>query len=54
MSREATQAYLELIAARARQLAEDYKNSRLWGGELTQGLGEIQATINKIDTSNDR
>ena len=53
MSKEANVAYLELIAAKARQLAEDYKNARLWEGELGHGLGEIIETVRKIDTSRD-
>ena len=54
MNREANCAYLELLAAKAKQLAEDYKNGRLWEGELSRGLGELQQTINKIDARNDR
>lgn len=54
MSREANAAYLELVAAKAKQLAEDYKQGRLWEGELSSGLNEIIQTIHKIETRTDR
>lgn len=50
----ATEAYLALIAAKAQQLATDYRNGKLWPGDLSRGLGEIQETIRKIDTSRDQ
>lgn len=37
---------LELIAAKAKQLAEDYK--KLWPGDLTLGLNEIEKQIRMI------
>jgi hypothetical protein len=39
--------YLELIAAKAKQLAEDYKRARLWDGDLQRGLGEINEQLQK-------
>jgi hypothetical protein len=51
---ETVAAYLELIAAKAKQLATDYKAGRLWGGELGRGLDDIAQTIRKIDTRTDR
>lgn len=54
MNHEANGAYLELLAAKAKQLAEDYKRGRLWEGDLSRGLRELQETLNKIDTRTDR
>lgn len=39
--------YLDLIAAKAKQLAEDCRRGRLWDGELERGLGEIQSAIQR-------
>lgn len=39
--------YLELLAAKARQLAEDYRKGRLWDGELDRGIGEIGQNLQK-------
>lgn len=39
--REQIAMRLELIAAKATQLAHDVKNGRLWPGELGSGLAEI-------------
>ena len=36
---------VELIAAKAKQLAHDVKNGRLWEGELSSGLGEISQQL---------
>ncbi len=32
---------LELIAAKAKQLAEDMKHGRLWPGDLSKGISEL-------------
>jgi hypothetical protein len=39
---------LDVIAAKAKQLAEDLRNHRLWEGETSQGLQEIRDQLNKI------
>ncbi len=41
-------ARLDLIAARARVLADQYKNNQLWDGELTDGLNEIQRELTAV------
>ena len=40
-------AYLELISAKAKALAEDYKENKLWEGDLSKGLAEIGETLQK-------
>ena len=45
---ESTTARLELIAAKAKQLALDYKNGKLWAGDLTKGISEISTQIRLI------
>lgn len=41
MNRDEVVIRLELIATKAKQLADDVKNNRLWEGELSKGLSEI-------------
>jgi len=41
--------YLELVAAKAKQLATDLKSGRLWPGDLNRGLSEIFETLNKVE-----
>jgi hypothetical protein len=41
-------ARLELIAAKARILCEDYKNNKLWDVDLTKGLVDIETEIKSI------
>lgn len=36
---------LRLIAAKADKLADDLEHSRLWEGDLSRGLGEIQVAL---------
>jgi hypothetical protein len=50
MSSELVSVYLELAAAKAKALAEDYKRGRLWPGDLERGLGEIQEALNKASS----
>lgn len=47
---------LELIAAKARQLATDVKYGKLWPGDLSRGLSEIQEQLNEVmqDSRTDR
>jgi hypothetical protein len=41
-------ARLDLIAAKARILSEQYKNNKLWEGDLERGLEEIQREISAV------
>jgi hypothetical protein len=41
-------ARLDLIAAKARILAEQYKNNQHWDGDLRRGLDEIEREIASI------
>jgi len=41
-------ARLDLIAAKAKILAEDYKNNRMWEGDLTRGLSQIESEVRAI------
>jgi hypothetical protein len=54
--REIVASRLDLIAAKARILAADYRGSKLWEGELTKGLNEIQAEVDAVkrDSQEDR
>jgi len=38
---------LDLIAAKARQLSDDYQRGKLWDGDLQRGLSEIQKQLNE-------
>lgn len=38
---------LELVAAKAKQLAEDLKRGRLWEGDLSRGISEIMGQLNQ-------
>ena len=42
--------HLELIAAKAKQLAEDCKHGRLWDGDLRNGLGEIASSLKRLES----
>ncbi len=48
MAEPITANRLELIAAKARQLADDYKAGSLWPGDLARGLGEIGEQLDAI------
>ena len=39
---------LELIAAKAKQLAEDLKHGKLWPGDLAKGAGEIGEQLDHV------
>lgn len=39
---------LDLIAAKAKQLAEDVRNGRLWEGQLSEGLSELQQQLSQV------
>ncbi len=47
---ESVSARLDLIAAKAKQLSLDYRNGRLWEGELNKGLGEIYSQLKNISS----
>ena len=40
--------YLNLIAAKAKQLAEDLENGKLWDGELATGIKDIAEQLSKV------
>ena len=40
-------ARLELIAAKAKILVNDYRFGKLWGGDLSRGLEELKKEIDK-------
>lgn len=49
MARDAViAARLDLIAAKAKILSEQYKNNQLWDGDLSKQLGEIENEIRLI------
>lgn len=39
--------YMYLVAAKAAQLAQDMKTGKLWPGDLSSGIGEIQEALRK-------
>lgn len=39
---------LELVAAKAKQLAEDAKIGSLWDGDLQRGVGEMLGQLNTL------
>ena len=45
---ESIAARLDLIAAKAKQLAIDYRNGKLWDGDLSRGMCEIGQQLNNI------
>lgn len=45
---ESIAARLDLIAAKARQLALDYRNGKLWDGDLDRGKSEIYTQLQNI------
>lgn len=56
MNRENVQLRLELIAAKAKQLAADVKNGKLWPGDLSAGLHDIHEQLAHVgqEARNDR
>jgi hypothetical protein len=47
MDSEQIGIYLDLVAAKAKALASDVKNNRTWPGDISQGIREIQDSLNK-------
>lgn len=43
-----TSIHLDVIAAKAKQLAEDVRAGRLWPGQLSEGLKEIRQQLESI------
>ena len=50
MNRELIATRLELIATKAKVLAADFKNGKLWEGELNKGIGEIRRELEKVSS----
>jgi hypothetical protein len=42
--------YLELAAAKSRQLAEDSKRGRTWPGDVQRGIAEIREMLDKASS----
>ena len=49
--RENVSLRLDLIAAKARQLASDVRTGRLWEGDLARGLSEIREQLQQAEQS---
>jgi hypothetical protein len=50
MNRELIATRLELIAAKAKALAMDFKNGKLWEGELSKGIADIRHELEKVSS----
>ena len=48
MNNDIVAARLDVIAAKARILSEQYKNNKLWDGDLERGLSDILSEIESI------
>lgn len=48
MSNESDVMRLQLIAAKAKQLASDLEGNRLWAGQLDEGLSEIRQQLSQL------
>jgi hypothetical protein len=46
--KEVIAARLDLIAAKARVLVNDYRQGRLWDGDLSRGLQELKKEIDQV------
>ena len=51
---ESIAAYLDLAAAKAKQLAIDYRAGKLWEGDLTRGAHETIQQLQKVADSERR
>lgn len=45
MNNEMVAMRLELVAAKAKQLAEDCKRGKLWPGDLQRGISEMEGQL---------
>lgn len=43
--------YMDLVAAKAKQLAQDMRTGRLWPSDFSIGVGEIQDALRKSQSS---
>lgn len=43
--------YLDLVAAKAKQMATDLRKGKLWPGDLEQGCAEIRESLDKCGAS---
>lgn len=50
MGNELLATYLELIAAKAKTLADEVRRGAHWPGDLNKGLSEIQSTLQKAQS----
>jgi hypothetical protein len=50
MSHELNVVYLELAAAKCKQLAEDAKRNRLYPDDLSHGIAEVMEALRKVET----
>lgn len=48
MNNDIVAARLDVIAAKARILSEQYKKNQLWDGDLERGLSDILSEIESI------
>lgn len=48
MNNDIIAARLDVIAAKARILSEQYKKNQLWGSDLERGLSDILSEIESI------
>jgi len=46
--REVITARLDLIAAKAKVLVHDYRQGKLWDGDLRRGLEELKREIDRV------
>ena len=46
--KELVAARLELISAKSKLLAEEYKNGKMWDGDLSRGLDELVREITYV------
>lgn len=53
-NRDSIAICLEIIAAKAKQLAEDVRNGRLWEGELGSGLSVISEQLERASREGGR
>lgn len=51
MSAQSAAMYLDVAAAKAKQLAEDAREGRLWPGELSEGIRECMKQLENASRS---
>lgn len=50
MTNQTKAMYLDLVAAKATQLAYDLRSNKLWPGDLDKGIGEILTNVEKASS----